>query len=182
MREDIREIQQSLGLTSVYVTHDQEEALAVSDKIIVMNAGRIAQEGSPSDLYERPVDAFVADFIGGANLVPCEVVGVENGMARVRLAGAELLVSAPANVSGAALLVLRPNAVDLASSLTPGRSIPATVSKAVYLGSHMEYTLASPVGELFVTQPIDRQFAIGAPVFIDLPPGKIPLVAAGAGA
>ena len=74
MREDIRDLQQSLGLTSVYVTHDQEEALAVSDKIIVMNKGRIAQEGTPADLYERPADAFVADFIGGANLIPCEIV------------------------------------------------------------------------------------------------------------
>ena len=69
MREDIRDLQQGLGLTSVYVTHDQEEALAVSDRIIVMNHGTIAQEGTPADLYERPADAFVADFIGGANLV-----------------------------------------------------------------------------------------------------------------
>ena len=77
MRDDIRELQQGLGLTSVYVTHDQEEALAVSDRIIVMNRGTIAQEGAPADLYERPSDAFVADFIGGANLVDCEVVGRE---------------------------------------------------------------------------------------------------------
>ena len=69
MREEIRDLQQTLGLTSVYVTHDQEEALAVSDKIVVMNKGRIAQVGTPHDLYERPAVAFVADFIGSANLI-----------------------------------------------------------------------------------------------------------------
>ena len=73
MRDDIRDLQQKLGLTSVYVTHDQEEALAVSDRIIVMDRGRIAQEGTPTELYEQPADAFVADFIGGANL--CRVRG-----------------------------------------------------------------------------------------------------------
>src|SRR5690606_32857624 len=83
MREDIRDLQRGLGLTSVYVTHDQEEALAVSDKIIVMHNGRIAQEGTPAGLYERPADAFVADFIGGANLVPCEVVRREGDRAVV---------------------------------------------------------------------------------------------------
>ncbi len=70
MREEIRDLQQTLRLTSLYVTHDQEEALAVSDQIVVMNKGRIAQEGTPAELYERPADAFVADFIGGANLDP----------------------------------------------------------------------------------------------------------------
>src|SRR5687768_16528911 len=85
MREEIRDLQQRLHLTSIYVTHDQEEALAVSDKIVVMNNGTIAQEGSPADLYERPADAFVADFIGGANLVRCEVVGRQGGKAIVRL-------------------------------------------------------------------------------------------------
>ncbi len=73
VREEIRQIQQRLGLTAVYVTHDQEEAMAVSDRIIVMKNAEIAQEGSPRDLYDRPASAFIADFIGDANLVPVEV-------------------------------------------------------------------------------------------------------------
>jgi iron(III) transport system ATP-binding protein len=178
MREDIRELQQSLGLTSVYVTHDQEEALAVSDKIIVMNAGRIAQEGAPADLYERPVDAFVADFIGGANLVPCTVLRVEDGNARVSLAGIELTVPRAANVSGNAALVVRPNAVTLSAAPVAGQSIAATIAKAVYLGSHWEYTLATTVGELFVTQPVENRYAAGETIHVVLSPDRLTLVSA----
>ena len=74
VREDIRELQHNLNLTVAYVTHDQEEALAVSDRIIVMSNARIAQDGTPRELYERPASLFVADFIGDANLVDAEVV------------------------------------------------------------------------------------------------------------
>ena len=85
VREEIRDIQQNLGLTVVYVTHDQQEALAVSDRIIVMNRAVIAQDGAPRDLYDAPADAFVADFIGEANVLPCEVVSVDGGKASVKL-------------------------------------------------------------------------------------------------
>ena len=79
VREEIRQIQQRLGLTAVYVTHDQEEAMAVSDNIIVMNNAEIAQIGTPADLYEAPKSAFIADFIGDANLVRCDVEKVASG-------------------------------------------------------------------------------------------------------
>ena len=85
VREDIRDIQTRLGLTVVYVTHDQEEALAVSDRIIVMKNAMIAQEGTPRDLYETPGSAFVADFIGEANLLECEITNVKGDVADVRL-------------------------------------------------------------------------------------------------
>ena len=90
VREDIRAIQQDLGLTVVYVTHDQEEALAVSDEIVVMRNAAIAQIGPPRELYDAPVDAFVADFIGEANLIPCEMVAVEGDMAEVAVDGYRL--------------------------------------------------------------------------------------------
>src|SRR3546814_7637594 len=89
VREHIRELQQKLGLTSVYVTHDQEEALAVSDRIIVMRNAEIAQEGSPRDLYEAPADNFVADFIGDANLVEAEIAALQDGQALVRIGAVE---------------------------------------------------------------------------------------------
>ncbi len=82
VREDIRGIQQDLGLTVVYVTHDQEEALAVSDEIVVMRNAQIAQIGTPRELYDAPADAFVADFIGEANLIPCEILSVEGDKPR----------------------------------------------------------------------------------------------------
>jgi iron(III) transport system ATP-binding protein len=174
MREDIRELQQGLGLTSVYVTHDQEEALAVSDKIIVMNEGRIAQEGTPADLYERPADAFVADFIGGANLVPCEVVGHADGAATVRLG--PVTMSLPRRIDpGEAMLVIRPSSVRLEPSPSP-LSLPAEIRKATYLGSHWDYVLATEVGELFVTQPDAARHAPGATVHLTLAPERLALV------
>jgi iron(III) transport system ATP-binding protein len=176
MREDIRDLQQNLGLTSVYVTHDQEEALAVSDKIIVMNGGRIAQEGTPSDLYDRPADAFVADFIGGANLVACEVIAVEDGLAEVSLGDLTLSVRAGAAGKGPALAVIRPSAVDLSNEPSPGRSLPARVSKATYLGSHWEYTLKSAIGEFFITQSLESRHEAGATVHVVLVPEQIALV------
>ena len=177
MREDIRELQQSLGLTSVYVTHDQEEALAVSDKIIVMNAGRIAQEGAPADLYERPVDAFVADFIGGANLLPCTVLGHDDSTARIRLGDAELTLRCPPSVTDTALVVVRPNAIELSVAAVAGHSLPAEVRKAVYLGSHWEYTLATAIGELFLTLPVDSRHEPGSTVNVVLSPQRLMLVA-----
>lgn len=177
MREEIRELQESLRLTSVYVTHDQEEALAVSDKIVVMNAGRIAQEGTPTDLYERPADAFVADFIGGANLIPCEIVTSDGGAATVRVGEAELRVSTPRVKNGAANLVVRSAALELTAASGPDPSaLHAVVRKATYLGSHWEYTLETPVGSLFVIQPIGNRFAANSSVALHFNPAHLTLV------
>jgi iron(III) transport system ATP-binding protein len=174
MREDIRDLQQGLGLTSVYVTHDQEEALAVSDKIIVMNNGRIAQEGTPADLYQRPADAFVADFIGGANLVRCEIVGRDDSATAVRLGPVTLHL--PGRLEGdEAILVIRPSAVRLDSSASP-QSMPAEIRKATYLGSHWDYFVATAIGELFVTQPDAVRHAPGDTVHITLTPERLALV------
>src|SRR5690606_20705947 len=148
MREDIRDLQQGLGLTSVYVTHDQEEALAVSDRIIVMNQGRIAQEGAPADLYERPADAFVADFIGGGNLVECEIVGRENGRAIVKVGPLDLKLRSPLDPQPATL-VIRPTAAHVRNSPSPG-SLPAELRKATYLGASWDFHLTTEIGELYV--------------------------------
>jgi iron(III) transport system ATP-binding protein len=177
MREEIRDLQQKLRLTAVYVTHDQEEALAVSDKIIVMSKGRIAQEGTPSDLYERPADAFVADFIGGANLIPCEVLRRDGATAIVRVGNAELRVAAPRLTGDAAHLVVRSAAIDLApADAAAGPRLDAVVRKATYLGSHWEYTLETPVGSLFLTQPIGRRFAPESSVALRFDPEHLSLV------
>jgi iron(III) transport system ATP-binding protein len=86
VREDIREIQQKLGVTTIYVTHDQEEALAISDKVIVMNKAVIAQEGSPKDLYNFPKNKFVANFIGDANDVTAEIINKQSNTYDLKLA------------------------------------------------------------------------------------------------
>jgi len=83
VRQEIRDLQQSLALTVIYVTHDQEEALAVSDRVIVMEGGRVAQEGTPEELYDAPKSRFLADFIGDANLVDGELaIDVEGARSR----------------------------------------------------------------------------------------------------
>ena len=162
MRDDIRDLQQSLGLTSVYVTHDQEEALAVSDRVIVMNRSVIAQEGSPADLYERPVDRFVADFIGGANLLNAELMARDDDtLGKVRLGGLTLTLPHRDLAPGAVTLAVRPQAIRLSVDALPN-SAPAEVKKATYLGSHIEYHLVSEFGEIF---------AIGADLSTALPSG-----------
>ena len=175
MRDDIRELQQGLGLTSVYVTHDQEEALAVSDRIIVMDRGVIAQEGSPSDLYERPSTAFVADFMGGANLIPCQIVHWANGQARVRLSGAEFGIVSPVRPERA-MIVIRPSAVQLERT-DGGASLAGTVRKATYLGSHWELSVDTDVGELMVAHDQPWRLQPGDVVFVRLQPDRLSLVA-----
>ena len=176
MREEIRDLQQRLHLTSLYVTHDQEEALAVSDKIVVMNKGRIAQEGTPVDLYERPADSFVADFIGGANLIPCEIVRHEGAAATVRFGDVELNVPAPRVNGDAGNLVVRSAAVALTDAGTAPQALTATVRKATYLGGHWEYTLDTAFGPLFLSQPVGRRFEQGASVALQLDPQHMSVV------
>ena len=162
MREEIRELQRSLGLTAVYVTHDQEEALAVSDRIVVMSEARIAQIGTPDELYDRPATRFVADFIGGANLVACEIASSDSDAARVLVGAVELRLPGRGLSPGPATLAIRPHAIRLAREGGDG-AIAATVRKATYLGSHMEYTLDTALGELFcVDGGTEAPFAAGA--------------------
>jgi iron(III) transport system ATP-binding protein len=149
MRDEIREIQTRLGITALYVTHDQEEAMAVSDRIVVMRDGRIAQDGTPGELYDAPADRFVADFIGGANLVDCDVVAIDRGTAQVRVGRLSLALPARELAPGRATLAIRPNAI----ALGDGSNVPAmeaTVRKATWLGSHIEYTVDTEIGQLFV--------------------------------
>ncbi|GHC35833.1 ABC transporter ATP-binding protein [Gemmobacter nanjingensis] len=177
VREEIRQIQQRLGLTAIYVTHDQEEAMAVSDRIIVMKNAEIAQEGTPHDLYERPASAFIADFIGDANLLDVEVT--ESGAAtRLRLLGQDYALPLASTAKGAAKLVLRPHQVRLSAGPVPG-GIPAEVSYAAYLGNSIQYTLATPAGEVFaILPPSAHPFAKGDSVVLTWQPEDVRLVAA----
>lgn len=152
VREEIRQIQQRLGLTAVYVTHDQEEAMAVSDRIIVMKNAEIAQEGSPSDLYEAPKSAFIADFIGDANLAHCAIEHVNNGTATVRMDDVAYEVQSGGLLPGAAQMVLRPHNLKLVTPDQPG--IKGEVTYAAYLGKEIQYTVESAIGSLFVISSV----------------------------
>jgi len=147
VRQEIRELQQSLDLTVIYVTHDQEEALAVSDQVIVMDRGRIAQQGTPAELYEAPASRFLADFIGDANLVDGELVRDADG-ARFTAGNVSVPVRADGLAAGPATLAVRPHRL----RLTPAGqgALPAKCARAAYLGSRVEYVLETPWGDLLV--------------------------------
>ena len=156
VREEIRELQQKLELTTVYVTHDQEEALAVSDTIFVMNEAVIDQEGTPQQLYEEPVNLFVADFIGDANIVKAQILKIDGINANVDIGGIRAKLTHRGLVSGEVSVAIRPQSICLSQSGN-GNSIPGTILKAIYLGGHIEYTVDCILGELFV---IDNQVEI----------------------
>lgn len=156
VREDIRAIQKDLGLTVVYVTHDQEEALAVSDEIVVMRNAAIAQMGTPRQLYDAPNDRFVADFIGEANLLSCEIVSVDGDMATIEIEGYRHTLPSRGLTPGTATIAVRPSRL----VIDAGEGVPATVAKATYVGVRMEYTLTGHFGQVFavhdnVDSPLD---------------------------
>src|SRR4029077_14046592 len=129
MRTEIRQLQQRLAITTVYVTHDQEEAMAVSDRIAVMNQGSVVQEGTAVDLYHRPASEFVATFVGRVNLVPGRIVEISGGNASVEALGTVLRAhAARAGLAAgdAVRLVLRPEAVELVRD--GGGPLAATVA------------------------------------------------------
>ncbi len=151
MREEIRTLQQRLGLTVVYVTHDQSEALAVSDRIVVMRNAEIAQSGTPEELYTQPDSAFVATFMGEANRVRGAIESVAGDVAQVRIADLELTLPARGLAVGPVDVVIRPEAVRLATDAEA--AMTATVVRAIYMGSHAECRFGTAVGELFVIAP-----------------------------
>ena len=175
VREEIRELQQSLGLTVAYVTHDQQEALAVSDQIIVMSNARIAQIGAPRELYEAPRDRFVADFIGDANLVEAELGAHRGSRAPVRLGGVELELEHRGAAPGAVRIAIRPESIVLKKEDSSG--LRGTIRKAAYLGTHMEYTVEAPIGSLFVVdRNVSRPMPAGTDVSITLADHGVALV------
>jgi iron(III) transport system ATP-binding protein len=146
MRVEIRELQQRLGITSVYVTHDQVEAMSISDEVVIMNAGVVEQRGTPDDAYARPASRFVADFIGKANFVPARVVGPE----QIEISGLRVEVPAMADSHAGTdvTAVIRPEAIRL--SRHEG-DFPGTVRRAMFLGNIAEYLVAlDGIGEWLV--------------------------------
>ncbi|MFQ3566655.1 MAG: ABC transporter ATP-binding protein [Aggregatilineales bacterium] len=138
MRGEIHRLQRRLNITSIYVTHDQIEAMALSDRIVVMNAGKIEQIGTPEMIYRHPSTRFVADFIGRANFLEVPVEAGANGTLRVHVLGRS--IAAPANfdhhAAGSVVAMLRPEAL----SLREDPALPqALVEQTMYLGSEVEY-------------------------------------------
>jgi len=138
MRVELKQLQETTGITFVFVTHDQEEALAMSDRIAVMSAGEVQQVGNPQAIYEAPINRFVADFIGETNVLPVTVGEITGGVAKVDLAGCRgLTASAPEGVvPGAHHVSIRPERLSLAA--TGEADLTARVQRVVYLGTDLQ--------------------------------------------
>ncbi len=172
MRDEIRALQQRLKLTVAYVTHDQSEALAVSDQIIVMHEGNIAQAGSPSEMYERPNSEFVAGFMGEAMLLPA--VGSSDGTVSL----GPLRIQPKTVLQGNRIKVaVRPEAWRVGEAeVLP---LAATVLKSAYLGGFYEYTFVTEIGELFVVCPeVDKPRIVGDRVSLALRETGVSVIAA----
>jgi iron(III) transport system ATP-binding protein len=153
MREEIRTLQQRLRLTVAYVTHDQSEALAVSDQVIVMDHGVIAQAGTPQDLYERPGTEFVAGFMGEAMLFDGEALA--DGSVQLGPINLPPSVVARAMSAGKVKVAVRPEAWSLdasssSASASLARELVGKIVKSAYLGSYREYTVDTELGAIFV--------------------------------
>lgn len=160
MRSELRRIQQQLGVTSVYVTHDQTEAMAMSDRIVVMSEGHIEQVGSPEDIYRRPESLFVADFIGKANMLPTRMIDRNGASATLEVIGAHVVLDSANEVmnDGAAMVVVRPEDVSIAALASPNdhettvtdgvMHIAGWLRAAEYLGSATQLTVELGDGSL----------------------------------
>ena len=178
LQVELKRVQVEVGITFVYVTHDQEEALALSDRIAVMNGGHIEQLGTPEELYDRPRTRFVADFIGTTNLLTGTVASVTDADAVVELTGGgRCVVGADGLVPGTVVeLAVRPEALELApaaaSGATAGGSLaaaswlPGRVEQSAYLGTSISYQVRTDGGTRLVAsvpRSHDR-IAAGTPV------------------
>jgi ABC-type Fe3+/spermidine/putrescine transport system ATPase subunit len=153
---EMRRLHADLGITFVYVTHDQEEALTMSDRVAVMNDGKVAQVGRPEELYDRPSSRFVASFIGESNFLPAIVRGVEDDVVVAECDGAIIRAICPSKPESGAKVTLttRPERLRFAdgdwTSKTPQNRIRVTVTEAVFAGERCRYMLRAADGTTIV--------------------------------
>ncbi|WP_438854705.1 ABC transporter ATP-binding protein [Agromyces sp. M3QZ16-3] len=187
MRNELRSLQQRLGITALYVTHDQSEALSMSDRVAVMNGGRIVQEAAPKELYFAPADRFVADFVGRVNLIPAVVRDRDaNGDALVEAFGTRLVTPCPAGSgTGAEVTVtIRPESVRWhEASVDRPNVLAARVARVEFLGEIVEYEAEivreqTTVGRIVARgAPMDSP-AEGRSIFLELAPKACRVLAA----
>jgi iron(III) transport system ATP-binding protein len=178
MRREIQQLQKQLSITAVYVTHDQEEAMAISDRIVVMNQGAIAQEGTAEDLYRHPATEFVAQFIGRTNLLTATVLGPEGDGTALDVAGhrVRVRISSGQPPRGTVRLVVRPEVVSLRPPEVGG-GFSGTVASRMFLGEKVEYHIRVGQELLQVTSYNPQEtYGVGAAVSLHLPAEGLPLL------
>jgi spermidine/putrescine transport system ATP-binding protein len=154
MQIELKRLQGETGITFIFVTHDQEEALTMSDRIAVMSAGKVLQVGAPRDIYERPAERFVADFIGESNFMTAQMAGMNGVRAKARLAcGTEIEATLPDGFApeGSITVVVRPEHAQVVAADVEA-CVPGTVENVVYLGTDTHFHLRLDSGESFVVR------------------------------
>jgi iron(III) transport system ATP-binding protein len=175
VRRELRDLQQRLGLTTIFVTHDQEEANTICDRIAVMNDGVVQQVGTPMELYERPANLFVASFLGTANIVAGDVVGSGSDRAFRVADGVMLPIPPGAEVPPGARLVFRPQDARVDPG-TEGACLSGTIANREFLGSAVRYGVRVGPAELTVDVPFhagDRLHEVGAPATVRVAPRSL---------
>jgi iron(III) transport system ATP-binding protein len=171
MRVELRELQRRLDITSVYVTHDQEEALAISDRVIVMNQGRIEQIGSPETIYNRPASIFVADFVGAANLIKGRVQQSADGGSLFEASGGLVLKASGRARGDETTLALRSSYIVLQREMAVDANVAhGTIHRRMFHGDFIQYVVDWPAGQLIVRRPPTEMIAEGATVSIGFAP------------
>jgi spermidine/putrescine transport system ATP-binding protein len=182
LKIELKALQERVGITFLYVTHDQEEALTMSDRLAVMNAGRIVQIGTPRQVYEEPADTYVADFLGAANLMEVEVVSA----GALQIGDFALTSHRCEAAAGTAHAVIRPERVRIEEQGSAGENrVPAMVERVVFLGSATEVLLrlapGVPLQALMQNDGSRPDLAQGTPVQVYLPPDALRVLAGAAG-
>src|SRR3954462_10886651 len=179
LQVELKRIQEQLGVTFIYVTHDQDEALTMSDRVAVMRDGKVEQCGEPQPLYEEPSTAFVADFLGSSNLVPVSIAGPEGDGAMLALGNFKLRAAQRNGASsGDALAMIRPERARVEPHGAAGENrLPGMVEEVVYLGFHQELRVRLATGALVKVHVPNEgeagEYEQGDPVAVPLPAAHV---------
>ena len=183
MQIELKRLQNETGITFVFVTHDQEEALTMSDRIAVMENGMILQVGSPREIYDHPAERFVADFIGDSNFLTVELTSIKSSSAKLRLpSGKAMTASLPDGEfsAGPATIVIRPEHAQLTTAKSKA-AMSGTLQNIVYIGTDTQYHLKLPGGTAFVVRSQNRRdaqenYAIGDELGIEVSANAVQVV------
>ena len=178
MRDELRALQKRLGITSLYVTHDQSEAMAISDRVVIMKDGVICQQGTPTEIYEQPNSRFVANFIGKANFIDGTFRGMDGENALVEVGGHTFPIPAPGKMEGVqkdgpCCLAVRPESILLSEEEGP---LPGRVSRATYYGAKVEYEVMlgdQPIIVEVYNPQLTERFSVGDTVTMSLIEGCV---------
>jgi len=175
MRVELKDLQRRTGITFVYVTHDQAEAMALSDRVAVMHGGVLQQYGTPREIYERPANLFVADFMGSVNAVPGSVTERESGTARVAIGAGQSLATVfrdgATGTGNDVTVIIRPEGIRLSGEppATTENVLSGVVSEATFLGNLVDYRVDVAETRLHVQTGRQTFYAVGTSVYLTIP-------------